>query len=136
MGYDPDTHQVKLFDFGLAVELPATKDPNQTYPLPGNTGTARYMAPEVIRSEPYNTKADVFSYSVLLWEIMSLVKPFEKLPGKDVKEQVAVFCERPHIPRTWPAPLRNILRRGWSDLLEVRPTMEEMHDVLTDLMDE
>lgn len=127
---------MKIFDFGLAVELPPSNDPNQVYPLPGNTGTARYMAPEVIRSEPYNTKCDVFSFSVLLWEIMALVKPFEKLPGKEVKEQVAVFCERPSIPRTWPAPLRNILRRGWSDLLEVRPNMEEMHDVLTDLMDE
>jgi len=42
---------LKIFDFGLAVELPESNDPNQTYNLAGNTGTSRYMAVEIIRKQ-------------------------------------------------------------------------------------
>ena len=51
VGFDAaDT--LKIFDFGLAVELPESSDPNQTYNLAGNTGTSRYMAVEIIRKQP------------------------------------------------------------------------------------
>jgi len=38
---------LKVFDFGLAVEVPYSDKPNQLYDLSGNTGTPRFMAPEV-----------------------------------------------------------------------------------------
>jgi serine/threonine protein kinase len=122
---------LKIFDFGLAVEIPYHADPETTFKLAGNTGTSRYMAVEVIRKEPYNLKADVFSYSILLWEIMALAKPYEGLLGHQVKESVAVFGERPAIPRSWPVAIRRLLRRGWSESIPNRPTMEEMYKTLT-----
>merc|ERR1711862_969013 len=112
MGFD-ECGALKIFDFGLAVELPPCDDPNQTYNLAGNTGTSRYMAVEVIRKQPYNLKADVFSYSILLWELMALTKPYDGLVGHQVKECVSVFGERPSIPRSWPTAIRRLLRRGW-----------------------
>ena len=132
IGFDGDD-TVKLFDFGLAVELPEGSDPNSTFNLAGNTGTSRYMAVEVIRKHPYNVKADVFSYSILLWEIMALCKPYDGLVGQQVKECVSVFGERPAIPRTWPTTLRRILRRGWCENLLDRPFIAEVMDVLVKL---
>lgn len=93
------------------------------------------MAPEVIRSEPYGFKADVYSFCTLLHEIMALIKPFEKLSGKEVKEQVAVLGNRPPIDKSWPVAVRKILRRGFSDRMDVRPDMEEIQDILEDLVD-
>jgi serine/threonine protein kinase len=126
---------VKVFDFGLAVELPEGSEPNATFNLAGNTGTSRYMAVEVIRKHPYNCKVDVFSFSILLWELMALCKPYEGLVGQQVKECVSVFGERPAIPRTWPTNLRRILRRGWSENLLERPFIPEVKDVLQKLLE-
>lgn len=132
IGFDNDD-VLKIFDFGLAVELPEGTDPNSTFNLAGNTGTSRYMAVEVIRKHPYNVKADVFSFSILLWEIMALCKPYDGLVGQQVKECVSVFGERPAIPRTWPTTLRRILRRGWCENLLDRPFISEVKEVLVKL---
>jgi serine/threonine protein kinase len=121
---------LKIFDFGLAVEIPHHADPETTFKLAGNTGTSRYMAVEVIRKEPYNLKADVFSYSILLWEIMALCKPYDGLLGHQVKESVSIFGERPSVPRSWPVAIRRLLRRGWSECISNRPAMDEVYKVL------
>mmetsp|Transcript_44876 Transcript_44876/g.94149 ORF Transcript_44876/g.94149 Transcript_44876/m.94149 type:complete len:646 (-) Transcript_44876:581-2518(-) len=79
--YDETT---KLFDFGLAKELkpkyrkshPAYPD-QDTYKLTGCTGSRRYMAPEVCFSDPYNERADVYSFGMLLYQVSSLVTPFD-----------------------------------------------------------
>lgn len=134
VGFDNDG-VVKLFDFGLAVELPEGSDPDSTFNLAGNTGTSRYMAVEVIRKHPYNVKVDVFSYSILLWELMALCKPYDGLVGQQVKECVSVFGERPAIPRTWPTNLRRILRRGWTESIVERPHIAEVKDVLVKLLE-
>jgi len=134
VGFDEDG-TLKLFDFGLAVELPEGSDPDSTFNLAGNTGTSRYMAVEVIRKHPYNVKVDVFSYSILLWELMALCKPYDGLVGQQVKECVSVFGERPAIPRTWPTNLRRILRRGWTESIIDRPHIVEVKDVLAKLLE-
>jgi len=132
IGFDRE-NVLKLFDFGLAVEIPHNDDPETTFKLAGNTGTSRYMAVEVIRKDPYNLKADVFSYSILLWEIMALTKPYEGLLGPQVKETVSLFGERPTIHRSWPVAIRKLLRKGWSESISNRPTMEEVLETLTRL---
>lgn len=132
IGFDVDG-TLKIFDFGLAVELPEGNDPDSTFNLAGNTGTSRYMAVEVIRKHPYNCKADVFSFSILLWEVMALCKPYDGLVGQQVKECVSIFGERPAIPRTWPTNLRRILRRGWAESIVERPFITEVRQVLQKL---
>jgi serine/threonine protein kinase len=61
---------VKLFDFGLAREIqPRDKVEGsnpETFKLTGQTGSYRYMAPEVAKERPYNQTADVYSFSILL----------------------------------------------------------------------
>ena len=130
IGFDPQ-NILKVFDFGLAVEIPYNEDPETTFKLAGNTGTSRYMAVEVIRKDPYNLKADVFSFSILLWEIMALSKPYDGLLGPQVKESVSLFGERPSVPRSWPVAIRRLLRRGWSESIPNRPTMESTLETLT-----
>lgn len=129
IGFDED-NVLKIFDFGLAVEIPEHSDPDTTFKLAGNTGTSRYMAVEVIRKEPYNLKADVFSFSILLWEILALTKPYEGLLGQQVKECVSVYGERPSVSRSWPQAIRKLLRSGWSDSITSRPTMKEFVKIL------
>ena len=129
IGFDRDG-TVKVFDFGLAVELPHSGDENQLYNLAGNTGTARYMAVEVIRNQPYGLKADVYSFATLLCEILSLKKPFAELSGPEVKEWVSDFGNRPTISRSWPTPIRRLLKNCWEEKIELRPTISTVRDTL------
>ncbi|KAL3903242.1 MAG: hypothetical protein SGARI_005465, partial [Bacillariaceae sp.] len=39
-------------------------------------GSRRYIAPEVARREPYNLKSDVYSFGLIVWEMLSLHKPY------------------------------------------------------------
>ena len=93
------------------------------------------MSPEVVNSKPYGLKADVFSFCMLLHEIMALIKPFDKLEGKEVKHEVAILGRRPVIDKSWPVCIQRLLHRGFLEAPEGRPTMEDIQDTLEDLVD-
>ena len=79
IGFKPDG-QLVLFDFGLATLWARDKDdPDDNIPrkLTGETGSLRYMAPEVANSEPYNHRAEVFSFATVVWEMACHRRPFE-----------------------------------------------------------
>jgi len=61
---------VKLFDFGLSFEITEEcASVDGLYELSGNTGSMRYMAPEVALGHPYNHKVDVYSFAILFWQV-------------------------------------------------------------------
>ncbi|KAJ8772678.1 hypothetical protein K2173_027855 [Erythroxylum novogranatense] len=64
---------VKVADFGVA----RVKD--QSGVMTAETGTYRWMAPEVIEHKPYDHKADVFSFGIFLWELLTGKLPYEHL---------------------------------------------------------
>jgi serine/threonine protein kinase len=95
VGFCTEGGNLKLFDFGLCRELPVPSsesastntnnssnnnnnvDPNERFQLSGMVGTMRYMAPEVCLNQPYNRDCDIYSWSIVSWEILSQAKPFE-----------------------------------------------------------
>ncbi|CAI9765429.1 unnamed protein product [Fraxinus pennsylvanica] len=64
---------VKVADFGVA------RVKAQTGVMTAETGTYRWMAPEVIEHKTYDHKADVFSFGVVLWELLTGKLPYEYL---------------------------------------------------------
>jgi serine/threonine protein kinase len=126
------TGDVKIFDFGLAKEL----DPSlrhgctEYYELSGNTGSLRYMAPEVARSEPYNLTADVYSFGLLLWQVCSLDLPYDGMNRQDHSEMVVHGNERPPLDPNWSTPLRILMKRAWEPDPAVRPSMDSIYKIL------
>lgn len=119
----------KLFDFGLAKELDTDDmSKNGTYEPSSVVGALRYMAPEVCRGEPYNLTVDTFSFSILLWEILTLEKPYGVmglgLTGH--RRQVIDGGLRPPLHDCWSDPLRALLQNGWSADLTMRPRMSNI----------
>lgn len=135
--------KLKLFDFDVARILPkvaskklfpfrSKSDENETFRLTQHVGTQRYMSPECARGEPYNTKADVYSFGLVFHEVLSLERPFSKnLDAEDHYRSVYLKHRRPFLPKHWPRPLRNFIKNCWSDSISNRPTMNEASDFLT-----
>lgn len=62
---------IRVVDFDLAQPLP--KAPKR---MPTNAGTPAYMAPEQLRQEPLDQRADIFSFGVTAYELLTFRKPF------------------------------------------------------------
>ena len=131
---------VMLTDFGLAKELKdADKDGN--YNLTGYCGSPIYMAPEVIQSKPYNEKADVHSYAIMLWEMMSLKQPYDStkmnLNLKSTLKLVVNKDYRPKPDKDWPQSLTKIIQNAWHPNASKRSAFSEikkkLHDCVMDL---
>ncbi|KAL4448911.1 hypothetical protein ABPG77_007628 [Micractinium sp. CCAP 211/92] len=69
-----DRWRVKIADFGLSRLKSNASGMQGT-----GGGTPEWMAPEVIRSEPYDERADVYSYGVVLWECLTGQQPWQGL---------------------------------------------------------
>lgn len=67
MGWDG-----QVTDFGLS----RFKATSVSEKMTGQAGTYHWMAPEVINSQHYTEKADVFSYGIILWEIFTRAIPY------------------------------------------------------------
>jgi len=97
----------KLFDFGLAKEMkprylkrhPSHGDGGPpsapTYKLTARSGSRRYMSPEVALGHPYNESADVYSLGVVLYQVSSLVVPFEGYSLNRHEDEVLRGGDRP-----------------------------------------
>lgn len=98
---------------------------NGTFEPSSVVGALRYMPPEVFYGEPYNLSVDTFSFVILLWEILSLAKPYGELALGPAGHQRQVIDGglRPPIPEYWSTPLSEMMRAGWSEDISVRPPM-------------
>jgi len=123
---------VKIFDFGLAKEIdPGAVLKDGTYKLTGDTGSPRYMAPEVALNNPYNERVDVYSFSILFWQILKLETPFEGYSMSMFAKKVVKGGARPKPEDKWPKEISDLLRKSFGEL-KGRPSMEDVCCVLRD----
>uniref|UniRef100_A0A2P2JPP8 non-specific serine/threonine protein kinase n=5 Tax=Rhizophora mucronata TaxID=61149 RepID=A0A2P2JPP8_RHIMU len=115
---------VKVADFGVA------RVKNQSGVMTAETGTYRWMAPEVIEHKPYDHKADVFSFGILLWELLTGKLPYEHLTPLQAAVGVVQQGLRPSIPRHTHPQLEELLLRCWQQDACLRP---EFSEILGDL---
>ncbi|KAL1512262.1 hypothetical protein AB1Y20_005524 [Prymnesium parvum] len=116
-----------LFDFGLAklIPRPTAKIPHPV-DMTGKTGSARYMAPEIALSRPYNGAADVYSFSMILWATAAHKKPFNGMDLEGLYSRVIYGDERPSCSATWPAAFNSLLADCWSPMAKDRPTFAQV----------
>jgi len=119
----------KLFDFGLARAMPKG-NMDKTFEMSGKIGTARYMAPEVYKHMAYNTKADVYSFAHVLWEMLSLTKPYEHYSKTMHRKETVQKGVRPDLDPTWSSGIQKLLTKSWHCEIAERPTMKEVRTTL------
>ncbi|KAL0740738.1 hypothetical protein Bca4012_082251 [Brassica carinata] len=108
---------VKICDFGLS-RIMTDENMKDT----SSAGTPEWMAPELIRQEPFTEKCDIFSLGVIMWELSTLRKPWEGVPPEKVIFAVAHEKSRLEIPD---GPLSKLIADCWAEPQE-RPSCEEI----------
>lgn len=73
---------IKLGDFGLSKTFHRHKVQTGQWKMTGNTGTIRYMAPEVKRCLPYDERVDIYSFGMLMWYMTTAKPPLADLGRK------------------------------------------------------
>jgi len=101
--------------------------------MTGVCGTLAWMSPEVLANQQYTEKADVFSYAIVLWELLTRQCPFAELTPIQTAMGVLNHGLRPPMPDWPPARFQALVRRCWDtnpaarpDFLEVIELLEEM----------
>uniref|UniRef100_A0A7M4F4B4 Serine/threonine-protein kinase TNNI3K n=1 Tax=Crocodylus porosus TaxID=8502 RepID=A0A7M4F4B4_CROPO len=90
-------------------------------------GNLRWMAPEVFtQCTRYTIKADVFSYALCLWELLTGEIPFAHLKPAAAAADMAYHHIRPPIGYSIPKPISSLLMRGWNACPEGRPEFSEV----------
>ncbi|TDH69785.1 hypothetical protein CCR75_008126 [Bremia lactucae] len=107
---------IKLSDFGLA----RVKAHVQT--MTGNCGTVQWMAPEVLGNQKYTEKADVFSFAIVIWEIVTGECPYDGMSQIQAALGVLNRNLRPNIPKDCPPFFSRLMKACWNRQPELRPS--------------
>ncbi|XWS55131.1 hypothetical protein CRYUN_Cryun10bG0148500 [Craigia yunnanensis] len=121
---------VKVADFGVA------RVKTQSGVMTAETGTYRWMAPEVIEHKPYDHKADVFSFGIVLWELLTGKLPYEYLTPLQAAVGVVQKGLRPTIPKHTNLKLTELLERCWQQDPTIRPDFSEIIEILKQIAKE
>lgn len=90
----------KLADFGCCQVLDDEEDEARVSPPPRSClGTFAYRAPELLRGEPATTKADIFSFGVTLWQLLTRDAPYSGENQHVVIFGVVAYNVRPRLPK-------------------------------------
>lgn len=119
--------QVKISDFGLSC---FQYDPIQYYKMSREPENYRYMAPEVIKGEPYNTSVDIFSLGVIMYALMEDV-PYKNLT---ITEIIVASTEKKYIPKVKSKSTKYLIESCWNYNTKERLTASQVIDEVQEVI--
>jgi serine/threonine protein kinase len=118
-----ENYVAKIGDFGLS----RFKDDSKTMTM---VGSPLWVAPEVLRGERFGEPCDVYSFAIILWELLALEEPYPGLSSSAVMRGVASGKLRPERKKIIPSPVWDLLNLMWAPDAKARPLISQ---VLTSL---
>ncbi|CAG2167903.1 unnamed protein product, partial [Oppiella nova] len=112
---------LKICDFRNAREM-TTNDMTQNVVH----GTPRWMAPEVFRSTRYNERCDVYSWGIILWEVLARELPFHFADSVEQIQWAVHSKRRPPLLSECPQVIEELMIKCWANEPSVRPSMADV----------
>mmetsp|Transcript_17740 Transcript_17740/g.26870 ORF Transcript_17740/g.26870 Transcript_17740/m.26870 type:complete len:719 (-) Transcript_17740:1887-4043(-) len=119
-----DSYTTKVCDFGLS-RLKA-----QERSMTGNCGTVQWMAPEILANQPYAEPADVFSFGIILWELLTAECPYDGMSAIQCALAVLNRDQRPQIPEWCPPTFSSLIKSCVKRDPGKRPTFSQVCEAL------
>uniref|UniRef100_A0A8C9ZPT5 mitogen-activated protein kinase kinase kinase n=1 Tax=Sander lucioperca TaxID=283035 RepID=A0A8C9ZPT5_SANLU len=111
---------VKISDFGTSKEL-SEKSTKMSF-----AGTVAWMAPEVIRNEPVSEKVDIWSFGVVLWEMLTGEVPYKDVDSSAIIWGVGNNSLHLPVPDSCPDSFKLLLRQCWNCKPRNRPSFRQI----------
>ncbi|KAG6740927.1 hypothetical protein POTOM_056398 [Populus tomentosa] len=116
-------------EYGIEVgDLGLSKVKCQTLISGGVRGTLPWMAPELLNgsSSLVSEKVDVFSFGIVLWELLTGEEPYSDLHYGAIIGGIVSNTLRPPVPETCDPEWRSLMERCWSSEPSDRPNFTEI----------
>mmetsp|Transcript_20300 Transcript_20300/g.22563 ORF Transcript_20300/g.22563 Transcript_20300/m.22563 type:complete len:723 (+) Transcript_20300:44-2212(+) len=123
-----ENYKVKVCDFGLSRIYGERQSTTMTA-----CGTPCWTAPEILRNNRYTESADVYSFAIVLWEMVSRSDPFSGMPPFQVIFAVGTQGARPTIPQHCNPDYQKLMEDCWQEEPANRPTFNDILDRLEKL---
>uniref|UniRef100_A0A8C8LVB9 Mitogen-activated protein kinase kinase kinase n=1 Tax=Oncorhynchus tshawytscha TaxID=74940 RepID=A0A8C8LVB9_ONCTS len=111
---------VKISDFGTSKEL-SDKSTQMSF-----AGTVAWMAPEVIRNEPVSEKVDIWSFGVVLWELLTGEIPYKDVDSSAIIWGVGSNSLHLPVPSTCPDGFKILMKQTWQGKPRNRPSFRQI----------
>jgi serine/threonine protein kinase len=110
-----------IADFGVSREKYGTSTMTRI-------GTPTYCAPEILSGEHYSLPVDIYSFGILIYEMINGKAPWksENLTAIQLMMRVAIKKERPPIPEGTEPDLERLIKSCWDHEPNNRPTADDM----------
>ncbi|KAK6802872.1 hypothetical protein RDI58_000656 [Solanum bulbocastanum] len=116
---------LKVGDFGLS-KLIRVQNSHDVYKMTGETGSYRYMAPEVFKHRKYDKKVDVFSFAMIFYEMLEGDPPLSHYEPYEAAKYVAEG-HRPMFRAKGLTPeLKELVEQCWAKDVNKRPSFLEI----------
>uniref|UniRef100_A0A4W3JQK2 Mitogen-activated protein kinase kinase kinase n=1 Tax=Callorhinchus milii TaxID=7868 RepID=A0A4W3JQK2_CALMI len=111
---------VKISDFGTSKQL-SDKSTKMSF-----AGTVAWMAPEVIRNEPVSEKVDIWSFGVVLWELLTGEVPYKDVDSSAIIWGVGSNSLHLPLPSTAPDGFSILMKQTWHSKPRNRPSFRQI----------
>jgi serine/threonine protein kinase len=112
----------KVADFGLSRIMAEAGEDNKLTAC----GTPAWTAPEIVKMERYTEKVDVYSFGIILWELITRQEPYGGQKGVQIAYAAAEQGLRPKVPAYCPPEYAELMQECWAARPDDRPSFEEI----------
>jgi serine/threonine protein kinase len=120
-----NNNEIFISDLGLCCPIQSSLKKDSIY------GVVPFMAPEVLRGNPYTLASDIYSFSMIMWEFTSGVTPFNNESHDNIKLTVEI-CKgkRPEIIEGTPQCYIDLMKKCWNEDPSKRPSASEIKNII------